>query len=116
MNDYGKYLEGIIVFDDIFFKSDSGKIIVDDVEKVISFFDGNKEDFKRWISKINLDNTEMIKAMENKATITCFPVTEVTYKMDNDSYTFYVIGTNNVIAHYKLPPKLQTITKGIFNF
>lgn len=116
MNDYGKYLEGVIVYDDIFFKSDSGEIIIDDVEKVISFFDANEEDFKKWISKINLDNADMIKAMENKATITCFPVTEVTYKIDNDSYTLYVMGTNNVIAYYKLPPKLQTITKGIFNF
>lgn len=116
MNDYGKYLEGVVVYDDIFFKSDSGEIIIDDVEKVISFFDANKEDFNKWISKINVGNIDMIKAMENKATITCFPVTEVTYKLENEPYTFYVMGTNNVIAYYKLPPKLKTIKKGIFNF
>ena len=102
--------------DDIFFKTDSGRIIVDDVEQVISFFDTNKEGFKKWISSINLDDAEMIKAMISKAAVTCFPVTEVTYKIENVSYTFYVMGTNNVIAYYKLPPKLKTITKGIFNF
>ena len=116
MEDYKKYVKGIIVYDNVFFKSDSGEKIVDELEKVISLFDINKKEFIKWITNIKIENSEMIKGIENRVIVSCIPITKVYYKIKNDTYSFYILGTNNVIAYYNLPPKLKTLTKGIFNF
>lgn len=116
MDNYNKYVESLIVYNDIFFKSDSGNVIINKLDKITAFLDVNKEDFIKWISSIKMDNSDIIKAMENRARVSCIPVTEILYKVENELYTFYILGTNNVIAYYNLPSKLKTITKGIFNF